>query len=320
MLRYTCKRLLMLIPIMLGVLIIIFAIRAITPGNPLDSLLGEDASEEQRAALSEQLGLNDPLPVQFIKYVGGVLTGNLGTSYKTKQPVLQEILQRLPTTIIVCFTAVALGVLVGVPMGIYSATRPYSVGDSIVLVISMAARAIPGFVLAFLLLSLFSVKLHWLPSYGVTDPRGYILPMLTIGLASAANYTRLTRTSMLDIIRKDYIRTARAKGVSEGKVIFSHALRNASIPIVASIGNQIGHQLGGALIIETVFGIPGIGKYIGDAITARNFPAIQGGVLVLALIFTLVNLLVDLSFTVINPQLKTSMVASAAKKKKPAKA
>ncbi len=320
MLRYTLKRLLMLVPIMLGVLVIVFAIRAITPGSPLDSLLSEDASEEQRQELSEQLGLDDPLPIQFIKYVGGVLTGDLGTSYKTHQPVLQEIMERLPTTIIVCFTAVALGVLVGVPMGIYSAMRPYSIGDSIVLVASMAARAIPGFVLAFLLLSLFSVELHWLPSYGITDPKGYILPMVTIGLASAANYTRLTRTSMLDIIHKDYIRTARAKGVGEGKVIFSHALRNASIPIVASIGNQIGHQLGGALIIETVFGIPGIGKYIGDAITARNFPAIQGGVLVLALIFTIVNLLVDLSFTVINPQLKTGMITAAKRKKKAVKA
>lgn len=221
----------------------------------------------------------------------------------------------MPTTLMVCFGAVFLGIILGVPLGILSAQHPYSILDSIILVVSMIARTIPGFCLAFLFITFFSVKLKWFPSYGVATAAGYVLPMLTIGLGSMANYTRLTRSSMLEVVRQDYIRTARAKGQTEGKIVFGHALRNASIPIVASIGNQVGHQLGGALIIETVFGIPGIGKYIGDAITARNFPAIQGGVLMLALIFTIVNLLVDLSFTVINPRLKTSIISTGPRKK-----
>lgn len=319
MLRFVAKRLLMLIPIMLGVTLIIFCIRAFTPGDPIDSLLPDTATEEQRQELREELGLDKPLPVQFIKYVAGVVTGDLGTSYVTKQPVLQEILSRMPTTIMVCFSAVFLGILLGVPLGIFSAQRPYSLLDSVILVLSMVARAVPGFCLAFLFISLFAVKLNWLPSFGVESAKGYILPVLTIGLGSMANYTRLTRSSMLEVMRQDYIRTARAKGQTEGKIVTDHALRNASIPIVASIGNQIGHQLGGALVIETVFGIPGIGKYIGDAVGLRNFPAIQGGVLVLALIFTVVNLLVDLSFTVINPRLKTSILAQESHKKKTGK-
>jgi len=319
MLKFTIKRLLMLIPIMLGVLVIVFCIRAITPGNPAEMLLPETATEEQIAQKEAELGLDKPLPIQFLYYIGNVITGDLGTSYVTGQPIMEEILNRLPTTIAVCFGAVLLGILLGVPLGILSAQHPYSVLDSIILVISMIARTIPGFCLAFLFISLFAVELNWLPSYGVTSPAGYVLPMMTIGLGSMANYTRLTRSSMLEVVRQDYIRTARAKGQSEGKIVFGHALRNAAIPIVASIGNQVGHQLGGALIIETVFGIPGIGKYIGDAISARNFPAIQGGVLTLAIIFTVVNLLVDLSFTVINPRLKTSIITSGSRMKTNAK-
>ena len=315
MLKFIGKRLLALIPIMLGVMVIIFCIRAITPGDPVDMLFPDTATEEERMEMREELGLTDSLPVQFVKYVADVVRGDLGTSYITKQPVMQEILQRMPTTMAVCFGAVFLGIILGVPLGILSAQYPYSIIDSIILVVSMIARAIPGFCLAFLFITVFSVELHWLPSFGISTPAGYILPMLTIGLGSIANYTRLTRSSMLEVVRQDYIRTARAKGQTEGKIIFGHALRNASIPIVASIGNQVGHQLGGALIIETVFGIPGIGKYIGDAMSARNFPAIQGGVLTLALIFTVVNLLVDLSFTVINPRLKTGIISGGSRKK-----
>ena len=174
----------------------------------------------------------------------------------------------------------------------------------------MIAAATPQFCLGLVLIMIFSVKLHWLPSVGLTGPASFILPMASIGLTSLAQYTRITRSSMLEVIRQDYIRTARAKGQTEGSITLHHALRNAFIPIMAQIGNQVGHQLGGALIVETVFGMPGIGKYIGDAITARNFPAIQGGVLFLAFVFTLVNLLVDVSFVFINPRLKSSILNS----------
>lgn len=308
MLKFIIKRVLFLVPIMLGVMVIVFIIRAITPGNPVDQLLSEDATPEQRQELTEELGLDQPLPVQFVRYVGDAVTGDLGTSYTTKQPVLDELLTRLPISLTVCFGAVLIGVLFGVPLGTLSAVKQYSWADSIVRVLSMVFAATPQFCLGLVLIMIFSVQLHWLPSVGLSGPASFILPMATIGLTSLAQYTRITRSSMLEVIRQDYIRTTRAKGQTELVITTRHALRNAFIPIMAQIGNQIGHQLGGALIVETVFGMPGIGKYIGDAITARNFPAIQGGVLFLAFIFTIVNLLVDLSFTFINPRLRSSIL------------
>lgn len=308
MLKFIAKRVLFLIPIMLGVMVIVFAIRAITPGDPVDSLLSEDATEEQRAELAAELGLDQPLPVQFVRYVGDAITGDLGTSYTTKQPVMQELLTRLPVSLIVCFGAVAIGVILGVPLGTLSAVKQYSWTDSIVRILSMVFAATPAFCLGLVLIMVFSVQLHWLPSVGLSGPASFILPMCTVGLSSLAQYTRITRSSMLEVIRQDYIRTARAKGQTEFAITTRHALRNAFIPIMSQIGNQVGHQLGGALIVETVFGMPGVGKYIGDAITARNFPAIQGGVLFLAFIFTIVNLLVDLSFAFINPRLKSSIL------------
>lgn len=320
MVRYILKRLALMIPIMLGVTLIIFCIRAITPGSPVDHILGDNATEEQRIALEKEMGLDDPLPIQFVNYVIDVAHGDLGESYTTRQPVMKEILDRFPTTVAVCFSAVTLGVLLGVPLGIFSARHPYSWADSTVLVMSMVLRSIPGFCLAFFLISLFSVKLHWLPAVGIATPLHFVLPVATIGLTSMCNYTRITRSSMLEVIRQDYIRTARAKGQTEHKIVYNHALRNAAIPIVNSIGNQVGHQLGGALILETVFGIPGVGKYIGDAISARNFPAVQGGVLFLAFIFTTVNLVTDLSFVAVNPRLKSSLVVPSGKKKQKAAA
>lgn len=308
MLRFLIKRILLLIPIMLGVIVIIFTIRAITPGDPIDNLLNENATAEQRAELRAELNLDKPLPVQLLYYIKGVFTGDFGTSYTTHQPVLKEILQRFPTSIKVCFGAVAIGLLLGVPLGIISALKQYSWLDSVILVLSMVAHATPGFCLAFVLISVFSIELHLLPAVGLTSWQSYILPMSTIGLASMANYTRITRSSMLEVVRQDYIRTARAKGQNEFKITWSHALRNAAIPIVASAGQQIGNQLGGALIVETVFGLPGLGKYIGDAVSLRNWPALQGGVLFLALVFTLVNLGTDIAFTLVNPRLKASIM------------
>lgn len=309
MFKFIVKRVLFLIPIMLGVMVIVFGIRAITPGDPIDSLLSENATEQQRQELRAELGLDQSLPMQFVHYVKNAVTGDLGTSYTTKQPVLQELLTRLPVSLTVCFGAVAIGVLLGLPLGTVSALKQYSWTDSVIRILSMVAAATPGFCLGLVLIMVFSVKLHWLPSVGLTGPLSYVLPMATVGLTSLAQYTRITRSSMLEVIRQDYIRTARAKGQSEGAITVHHALRNAFIPIMAQIGNQVGHQLGGALIVETVFGMPGIGKYIGDAITARNFPAIQGGVLFLAFVFTLVNLLVDISFVFINPRLKSNILS-----------
>jgi len=313
--RFILRRVLLLIPIMLGVMLILFIIRSLTPGDPVDHLLSANATEEEREAKREELGLNDPLPLQFVNYVVGVCKGDLGTSYTTHQGVLGELLYRFPYTVCICFGAVFLGLIIGIPLGILSALKQYSWIDSLVLVFSMIFAACPGFVLALLLISLFSVNLHWLPAVGIQGWTSFILPMVSIGLGSISHYTRITRSSFLEVIRQDYIRTARSKGQTEGKIVVSHALRNAFIPIAANIGVQIGHQLGGALIVETVFGIPGIGKYIGDAISARNFPAIQGGVLFLAFVFTIVNILTDISFVFINPRLKDSIIKSKGKVK-----
>jgi peptide/nickel transport system permease protein len=311
MAKFIIKRLLMLIPIMLGVITIVFVLRAMTPGDPVDNIVGENASPELRQQVSQELGLDQPLPVQYFRYAAKVFRGDLGTSYRTKRSVLSEIMQRLPVSLLITFGAVILGLLLGVPLGVTSALRQYSALDNIIRVLSMIFQATPGFCLGLGLISLFSVKLHLLPANGLSNGLGLILPMLTIGLSSMAMYTRITRTSMLEVIREDYIRTARAKGQSEKVITYKHALRNAMLPIAASIGNQVGHQLGGALIVETVFGIPGMGKYIADAITARNYPSIQGGVLVLALLFTIINLIVDISFVFINPRLKTSILSIA---------
>jgi len=308
MAKFIIRRILLAIPIMLGVIIIIFTLRALTPGDPVDHLLPESATQAERAELRSDLGLDKPIYVQFFVYVKNVATGDLGTSYRTKQPVASELMTRLGVSVVITFGAVIIGMLLGIPLGVTSSLKQYTWLDSVILVLSMIAMSAPGFVLALLLITVFSVNLHWLPAVGLTSSLGYILPMVTIGLGSLSAYTRITRSTMLEVIRQDYIRTARAKGQTETAIITGHALRNAFIPIAAQIGNQVGHQLGGALIVETVFGIPGIGKYIADAITERNFPSIQGGVLMLAVLFTLVNLIVDISFVLINPRLKSSIL------------
>ena len=315
MLKYIIKRILMLIPIMLGVMVIIFALKVVTPGDPVDQILGEQATEEQREEKREELGLNDPIIVQFYDYVKGIVTRlDFGESYRTGEPVLSELIPRLQISLIICLGAVAIGSVIGVILGVISALKKYTWIDSLVLTISMFFTSIPNFCVALVLIYLFSVTLGLLPATGIDTPAGYVLPMVVIGLHSLSNYTRITRSSMLEVISQDYIRTARSKGQKEGVIVRRHALRNAMIPVAAAIGNQLGHQLGGALIIETVFGIPGVGKYISDAIIARNYPSVLGGVLLLAFLFTIVNLIVDISFLIIDPRLKKTLISGNSKR------
>lgn len=306
MARYILKRILMVIPVILGVLCIVFILQAVTPGDAVDQLLPSDATEEQKTAKREELGLNDPLVVQFGRYVYKFFTsGDLGTNYKTNQPVSKEIAARFPYTIILAIGCVLIGVIFGIPLGVLAATHQYSWGDSGVQVGSMIFVSMPSFWLALMCISLFSVKLKLLPSSGITSVLGWIMPMFVLGTANMSTVCRITRSSMLEVIRQDYIRTARAKGQREDIITVRHALRNALIPIIASVSNQLGSALGGALIIENIFGIPGIGKYVTDAISARNFPAVQGGVVILAITYTIVNLIADLSYTLVDPRLKT---------------
>lgn len=319
MVKYIIKRILLLIPILLGVSAIIFALKTVTPGDPARQILGNTATEEQVDAKREELGLNDPVVVQYVNYVLGVCHGDFGDSYRTGEPVLSEILPRLATSAKITVGAVAIGAIIGVILGIVSALKKYTWVDSLVLVISMFFQSVPEFVVALVLIMIFAVNLHVLPATGIDTAAGYILPMCSIGLASIANYTRITRSSMLEVLGEDYIRTARAKGQTEGNITYHHAMRNAMIPVAQSVGTSFGNSIGGAMVLETVFGVPGVGKYITDSITQRNYPSVLGGALILAMVLVIINLLVDISFVLIDPRLKTTII-SGSKKKSPKKA
>lgn len=310
MLKYIIKRVLYLIPILLGVSIIIFGLKTFTPGDPARQILGNSASVEQVQEKREELGLNDPVPVQYFNYVKDIVTrGDFGDSYRTGKPVLTEIMPRLLTSAKITLGAVLIGALVGVLLGIISALKKYTVIDSGVLVISMFFQSVPEFVVALVLIMIFAVNLHILPTTGIETWQGYIMPMFCIGLASVASYTRITRSSMLEVLGEDYIKTARAKGQSQKNITYHHALRNAMIPVAQSVGTSLGNSIGGGMVLETVFGVPGVGKYIVDAITQRNYPSVIGGALIIAIVLTVINLLVDISFVMIDPRLKTTIIS-----------
>ena len=317
MLKYIIKRILLLIPILLGVSAIIFILKTVTPGDPARQILGNSATEEQVQEKREELGLNDPVIVQYVRYIKNIVTkGDFGDSYRTGEPVLSEILPRLRTSGIITIGAIAIGAIIGIILGIISALKKYTWVDSLVLVISMFFQSVPEFVVALVLIMIFAVNLHLLPATGITSAKGFILPMLCIGLSSVASYTRITRSSMLEVLGEDYIRTARAKGQTENNITYHHALRNAMIPVAQSIGTSLGNSIGGGMVIETVFGVPGVGKYIVDSITQRNYPSVLGGALIIAIVLTLINLIVDISFVLIDPRLKTTIIASGSKKPK----
>lgn len=315
MFKYIVKRILLLIPIILGVAAIIFVLKTFTPGDPARQILGNDATQEQVDAKREELGLNDPVVVQYVRYIGGIIKGDFGDSHRTGEPVLKEILPRLATSAKITIGAVAIGAILGVLLGIISALKKYTWIDSLVLVISMLFQSVPEFVVALVLILIFAVQLHVLPATGIDTMKGYILPMTCIGLASVASYTRITRSSMLEVLGEDYIRTAKAKGQTDRNITYHHALRNAMIPVAQSIGTNLGNSIGGAMVLETVFGVPGVGKYIVDSITQRNYPSVLGGALIIAIVLTIINLMVDISFVLIDPRLKTTIISDGSKKK-----
>ncbi len=316
MLKYLAKRIIYLIPILFGVIFILFVLNEISPGDPAQMILGVEATEEQIMELREELQLDDPFLTRFFRYVLHSFTGDLGTSYRSGQPVLKELMVRFPVSLIFAVGAVLLGVLFGVPLGIISAIKQYTWIDSALIVFSMALLAIPGFCLALFGILLFSVKWGVLPTSGIADWKGYILPMAVIMLSCMSTNIRMTRTTMLDVMRQEYVKTARAKGQKERIVIFRHMVRNTLIPMVSQIGFDFGNQLGGALIIETVFGVPGVGKYIADAITSRNYPSALGGVFVLACVCTAINLILDIIYAYVDPRLKTSLILDNVKKRR----
>ena len=303
--KFILKRLLLLVPVLLGVSLLVFAIMSFTPGDPAQLILGENAPAHAVEALREEMGLNDPFVSRYARFVGNAVTGDLGRSYTSGRDVFDEIFSRFPNTLILAALGVLIAVAIGIPIGIISATRQYSMIDSGSMIFALLGVSMPNFWLGLMLILVFAVNLGWLPSGGYSDWSSLILPAITLGTGSAAIITRMTRSSMLEVIRQDYIRTARAKGVAENVVINKHALKNALIPIITVIGLQFGYLLGGAVLTETVFSWPGVGRMMVDAIRQKDTPTVLGTVVFLATTFSLVNLLVDLLYGFVDPRIKS---------------
>ena len=303
--KYICKRILMMIPVIIGVSLLVFLVLKMTPGDPARVVAGSEADEATVEQIREELGLNKPVLQQYVDYMLALLHGDMGTSYTTSKPVADEILARMPTTFILAFAGVFVAVLIGIPLGIISATKQYSVLDYISTLLALGGVAMPNFWLGLMLILLFSLKLGWLPSGGGDSWTSYVLPAITLGVGATASFMRTTRSSMLEVIRQDYIRTARAKGAGEGRVVMHHALRNAMIPVITVIGLQIGTLLGGAVVNETVFSLPGLGTLMINAINQKNEPVVLGCLITFAIIFSLVNLLIDILYAFIDPRIKS---------------
>ena len=305
MYKYVIKRLLALIPVLLGVTFIVFCIMSLSPGDPAAMLLGTGATPESIVALREEMGLNAPIIVQYIRYLAGLLRGDMGTSYVSRNSVVYEIFSRFPNTLALAAAAIFVATIVSIPIGIISATKQYSIFDNTGMVVALLGVSMPSFWLGLMFIILFSVKLKVLPSGGAEGFSSIILPAITLGAESMATITRTTRSSMLEVVRQDYIRTARAKGFPEKFVILKHALRNALIPTVTVTGIEMGALLGGAILTETVFSWPGVGRLLIDAIQNKNTPVVLGCLVVFAVSFGIVNLVVDILYAYIDPRIKS---------------
>ena len=308
MIKFILKRLVMMIPVLLGVTLVVFTIMYFTPGDPASIILGDMATEEDRAIFNEEHGSFIEQYVSYMKRV--IVHGDLGTSYTTKMSVTSEILSRFPTTFKLAGVSILLACVIGIVCGIISATRQYSVFDRMATAASLIGVSLPNFWQGMMLVIVFSAGLGWFPPSGFSTPRHWVLPAVTIGTSSAANIMRMTRSSMLEIVRQDYIRTARSKGQREEVVIWKHALRNALIPIITVIGLSFGKLLGGAVLTESIFSIAGIGKLMVDAIKAKNTPLVQGGVLFIAVVMCFVNLLVDILYAFVDPKIRSQYMKS----------
>ncbi|HCL78389.1 MAG TPA: peptide ABC transporter permease [Synergistaceae bacterium] len=305
MIRYIVRRVLFLIPVLVGVAFCVFTLLYLTPGDPARMVLGDLATESALQEFRAKEGLDQPYLVQFGNYLyKAVFHGDIGRSYVTKRPVMSEILVAFPYTLKLAAFAMVIAILVGVPCGILSAIKQYSIFDTLTMIFAMIGLSMPVFWLGLLLIILFSVHLRWLPSSGFDTFQAMILPSVALAAQSISMVTRMTRSSMLEVIRADYIRTARSKGQKESIVIWVHALRNALIPVVTLCGLQFGHLLSGAILTESIFAIPGVGRLMVDAIKTRDYPMVQGGVLFVAVAFSIVNLLVDLLYAYIDPRIK----------------
>lgn len=308
MLLFAAKRLLTLVPLLLGVTLLVFSMLQLVPGDPVRAILGEStaANPEQVERIREELGLNDPLHVQYLTYVGNVIRGDFGTSIRTRKPVLEQIMLRLPSTLELTISGLVFAIIFGTTLGVISALHHNTIIDKIAVLIALLGVSIPSFWLGLLLILVFSVQLNWLPVLGSGGIRGLILPTLTLGLWAAGGIARLARSSMLEVMNQDFVRTARSKGLQPRRVVLLHMLRNALIPVVTIVGIRFGQVLAGTVIIETVFSRQGLGLMLVSSILGKDFPVVQGIILLVATSYVLVNFLVELAYTWLDPRIAYS--------------
>jgi ABC-type dipeptide/oligopeptide/nickel transport system permease component len=299
---FIVRRLVLSIPTLFGVMIVVFLLLYVAPGDPVQDMVGERADAETIARLRKDLHLDEPLPKQFILYAGGVLRGDLGKSYITQRPIIEDIRERFPKTLLLAGTAMLLASILGITIGVLSSRNPGGWFDRLSLGFAYLGISFPVYWVGLILILIFAVTLHWLPPSGYGGIKYLVLPALALGSRSIAFLARVTRSAMLDVLGGDFVRTARAKGLKERSVIMRHALRNALIPIVTVLGLDFGYYLTGSILTETIFSWPGIGRYVVNAIARRDLPAINGSVLFLSVVFVLVNLITDLAYAKADPR------------------
>ncbi|MBR4742986.1 MAG: ABC transporter permease [Oscillospiraceae bacterium] len=313
--RYILKRLLLMIPILLGICLIVLILIDVTPGDPARIVAGATATPEQYAKVREDLQLDRTFIERYFSFLGGVLKGSFGTSFITKTDVWRDMAIRFPYTLRLAFSSVILSVIIGVPLGMMAAVNQNTWKDYLAILFSLLCSAMPAFWLALLLVQWFAVNLRWVPVSGISPWTAWILPILSLALGYAAGTARLMRSTTLEVIRQDYIVTARAKGLGQRKVLFRHVLKNSLIPIIVSVGSMFGMSLGGSLITETIFSIPGLGQYTLTGLTNRDYPVIQGSVLFLSTMFSIVILLIDIVFAFVDPRIRSQYMRAKKTKK-----
>jgi peptide/nickel transport system permease protein len=301
---YIGKRLLIMIPTAFCIVLLVFGILSLTPGTPGRAILGPAASQEAVDSLNAEFGYDRPLLTRFADYTLNALRGDFGVSYISRRPISGEIMARFPTTLLLTLLSMFFATLIGIPIGIFSAVKRYSAADFAGTSVALLLATMPPFWLGLLLMLLFSLQLGWLPSAGIGSWQHYVLPTLTLVLPIAAVVMRMTRSAMLDTLRQDYVRTARAKGATEGRVVWRHALKNALLPVVTSIGLCFGSLLGGTVLVESIFSMPGLGMLTINAIRQKDIPMVTGSITFLAILFYVVMLLVDILYAVIDPRLR----------------
>ncbi|MDP9469397.1 MAG: ABC transporter permease [Chloroflexota bacterium] len=301
--RFLLLRLLRTVLVVWGVVTVVFVVARLS-GDPISLLVAPETPPAEIQALRDRLGLNDPLPIQYAVFLRQAVQGDFGTSLRYRQDALQVVLDRVPATLEIAAAAFAFAVVVAVPVGILSAVRPNSLFDNVAMLFALVGQAVPTFFLGIVLILLFAVRFGWFPTSGLGSPAGLVLPAITLGAFAAASIARLTRSAMLEVLGQDYVRTARAKGLGERSVVRGHALRNALVPVVTIMGLQFGTLLGGSVVTETVFALPGIGRLIIQSIGNRDYPVVQAGVFLIAIAFVVVNLVVDLLYAVLDPRIR----------------